>query len=128
MIKTNGNRRTIRECSADYQYTDDEGNLQFDSIRVRYFSPRIDDFKKMRADIEARQKQAEEGQKGPQPYFLSEGLAMQLESLPDLADEKGKPLKITAEVLETSIDLLNLQAIRDAIDEDLEAGKSKPAK
>jgi hypothetical protein len=120
MIKLNGNRRTVRETTAEFQYTDDEGNLKFDEIRVRYFSPRIEDFKKLRAEFEAQAK-ANNGQ----PFFLSEGLAKQIESLPDLADAKGKPLKITAEVLEKEIDLLNLQAIREAIDADL-APKSKP--
>jgi hypothetical protein len=94
MIKLNGNRRTVRETTAEFQYTDDEGNLKFDEIRVRYFSPRIEDFKKLRAEFEAQAK-ANNGQ----PFFLSEGLAKQIESLPDLADAKGKPLKITAEVL-----------------------------
>jgi hypothetical protein len=122
MIKLNG-KRTVRETTAEFQTTDEEsGELTFETIRVRYFSPRISDFKKLRADFEKKQ----EGTDTPQPYFLSEGLAMQLESLPDLGDAKGKPLQITAAVLEESIDLLNLQAIRDAIDEDIEAGKSKP--
>lgn len=122
MIKLNGNR-TVRQCNAEFQLTNEKGELEFQTITVRYFSPRISDFKKLRADIE-RQVKDDAGT----TFFLSEGLARQIESLPDLVDEKGKPLKITAEVLEDKIDVLNLQAIRDAIDEDLEAGKSKPAK
>ena len=123
MIKLNGHR-TLRECEADFQYTDDKGETKFETIRVLYFSPRHDDLKKLRAKFE---KQQEENPNAIM-FALSEGLATQLHSLPDLADAKGKPLKIEAAVLEAHIDVLNLQAIRDAIDGDLEAGKSKPAK
>lgn len=122
MIKLNGNRRTVRETTAEFQYTDDKGELIFETIRVRYYSPRIQDAKLLRAEVEAKL------EADPNSAFaLSEMLSRRIESLPDLADKNGKPLKITVDVLENEIDLLNLKAIQDAIEDDLDP-KSEPAK
>lgn len=124
MIKLNG-KRTVRECTAEFQTTDAAGSLAFESIRVRYFSPRGHDFKDLRAEMNDKIENAPN-----EPVnWLAVGLSKQLHSLPDLAHPKtGKPLThgtFDAELLDREIDLLNLQAIRDAIDEDL-APKSKP--
>lgn len=58
--------------------------------------------------------------------WLSHQLAKRLESLPDLADAKGKAFEITIENLD-ALPFHNLQAIEKAIDDDL-APKEQPSK
>ncbi|MEO8650604.1 MAG: hypothetical protein ABI539_15685 [Acidobacteriota bacterium] len=111
MIKLNPDRRTVRETSASFEYTDDKGVLQTETIRVLYKSPTVADIKRATDLVKAKRK-------SDTPYWLSEELADQLDSLPDLVDDKGKPFKITEELL-SSFSLKNLKAIAEAIEGDL---------
>jgi len=120
MIKVAGTERTVRECSAPYEYTE-KGQTKTDQIQVFYYSLTIKEIKDYQLKLTAIAK------KDPGTViYLSETLAERLHSLPDLADAKGKPLAITVENLD-AIDIRNLEAIRKAIDEDL-AGKALPNK
>lgn len=119
MIKLNGNHRTVRETEADWTYQDGD-DIKTESIKVRYFSPTVSD---VRRQTDARREAITKGN----DWYVSHQLVDMLESLPDLIDPKtNKPVKITVDFLEKQ-ELLNLQRIVDAIDEDVRP-KSRPAK
>lgn len=109
----------VRETTAAYEHQADDGTIQTDEIRVRYYSISVADVKRQQAANAAKIAAGE-------TLWFSELLAERLESLPDILDEKGKPIEITAENLE-NIDLQNLEAIRTAIDNDL-SPKLRPQK
>lgn len=121
MIKIDANHRTVRTTSAPFQFSNGNGEIQTEQITVRYYSLKIKDIKARRAALEQKAKDDPTA-----IVWLSETLAESLESLPDLTDEKGKPLAITVENLD-AIDLPNLEAIKKAIDDDI-SGKAQPDK
>jgi hypothetical protein len=110
MIKLHKNTRVVRETTASFEYMDGE-EVKVEQIRVRYFSPTVAEVRSTSSEISAKRKEGE-------TVWLSETLSKQIESLPDLVDDKDKPIKITAEFLET-LPVVNLTAINDAIDRDL---------
>ena len=115
-------KKTIRETTAVIEVNDDDGKIVTEELRVKYVTPRIPQIKALEAEIEAAEKE-----EGARSYWLSRILAQRIHSIPDIADEDGKPLEISQEMLEIYFDIKNLTAIRDAIEEDL-AGKSQSAK
>lgn len=108
-------KRTIRETTAVIEVNDDDGNLVSETIRVKYYSPRVADVEAMQAEIEKAEAETE----GKGKSWLSWILAKRIHSLPDLADEKGKPLEVSQEMLEEYLDIKALTAIREAIEDDL---------
>jgi hypothetical protein len=122
MIKVNPKNRTVRECTAPYEYTNDKGETVTEQIRVRYFSRTIVEAKENYAEL---QKLATEDPE--RIVWTSETLVRRgLESLPDLSDEHGKPLTITVENLD-KLEGRNLDAILTAINNDT-APKEQPSK
>lgn len=109
--------RTVRETTAPWEYTDETGALQVEDIRVRYISPTLQDLervRKMMAD-------AEEGSSA----WLAKDLSERIDSLPDILDEKGKPVT-TDEAFFQTVTLKNLQALQKAYNDDLYP-KEQPA-
>lgn len=113
MIKVNTKKRTVRECTAPYQYTDKD-EIKTEDIRVRYFSFTWNELQTQHQQLAAFVKTDADTTIWPH-----ETLVDRIESLPDLADADGKPFKITAENL-GSLDTRNLDAIKKAIDEDFQ--------
>jgi hypothetical protein len=113
MIKIDAGERIVRETTAPFEHMQD-GEVATSEIRVRYFSPTTQDIIEQRNEEKARKAEDETAS-----YWLSEALVRRLESLPDLVDGKGKPVKITLEFL-NSIAIKNLPAIQDAIAKDIE--------
>lgn len=108
-------KRTIRETTAVIEVNDDEGNLIEQTIRVKYYSPRVADIEAIKTEID---KAAAEGESETRS-FLTWMLASRIHSLPDIADEKGKPLEVSQTMLEEYLDIKSLNAIREAIEDDL---------
>lgn len=124
MIKLKKDQRTIRETSSEFQFNDPEtGELKTETIRVLYSSPTTAQTKETQAEIQKRI----DDKKNRVGWYYSDSLIRLLHSLPDLVDENEKPHKITLEFLD-SLDAINLERILDAINKDIEAGKSQPAK
>ena len=124
MIKTAGSQRLVRECMANYEYTDDKGETVIEEIRVKYFALTTADMKRQKAWI---QDQAEADPN--RIIWLAETLPFSVHSLPGVAGQDGKPIvskfdkngvptKATVEHFE-NIARNNLEAIRDAISEDV---------
>ncbi|MFN6963960.1 MAG: hypothetical protein ACK4S4_09360 [Pyrinomonadaceae bacterium] len=113
MLKIKASQRVVRETTAPFEYSDN-GETKSVDIRVRYYSPTIKDLHDHRREVQTRQEEQPDN-----PMMLSDVLARRLESLPDLSDDKGKPIKITVAALE-EISIRNLTAIQRAINEDLE--------
>lgn len=135
MIKVTG-KRPIRSTTAAY-VTDDGEEVQ---ITVEYFSPnqaylqqRMIEAQKADEDYQKKLDAANKAGKQlpPRLLFSSEELARDIHALRDpdgnpFADENGKTLKINAANL-AKIDQRNLNAIRQAINEDIAGKKSQPA-
>lgn len=114
--------RTIRETTCKWEFNGEGGKLETSNITINYFSPTIAQLKAERVAEEARI------DKDPTTLtWLSDRLQPVIHSLSDLP---GKTSVVTAPSIEwlDEQDLVNLNAVRDAIDEDLKAGKSQPAK
>jgi len=126
MIRVTG-QRTVRETTAPYEYTDENGETVKEDIRVRYF---VRTAKEAREDRENKLRQYEESKKKPDAppvfFYHMDELAKRLESLPDLEDEKGKPFPITPDSL-GMLTTANLEAINNAIEADI-APKEQPSK
>lgn len=117
MSKTKKETRTIRECAAKWEFNDEDGKLDSKEIRVSYFSPTIAQLKAERLEEEKDRKTNPTG-----IVWLSDVLARSLHSLHDLPGDKSSIDSPSVEWLDEQ-DLKNLTAIRNAIDEDLKAGK-----
>lgn len=135
MIKVTGNR-PIRSTTAEY-VTDDgskvEITVEYKSSTPAYHKQKLDEAKLADEKYAAEVEKAEKAGKKPPFRFMFEfdDLANDLHALKDpdgdpLADEKGKPMKITVENLD-KIDIRNLRAIRQAIADDINGKKSQPA-
>ena len=131
MIKTAGSQRLVRECMAQYEYTNDKGETVVDDIRVRYFSLTIGNMKQQQEWIR------EIAKADPNRIiWLSETLPFSVHSLPDVAGQDGKPIisKFDKNGVPTpatvanfdAIARTNLEAIRDAIADDL-SPKAQPS-
>ena len=118
-----GSTRLVRETTAPYEYTDEKGELKVEQIRVRYYSLSVAEMREKTARIEQMIAEAVDKK---EPVWLSDVLPLTLESLPDLLDQKGKPIAITADSL-AKLNRHNLDAIQTAISEDLNP-KEQPAK
>jgi hypothetical protein len=116
MIKVTG-KRAVRSTTAPYITEDGEST----EIAVEYYSATTAVMKERR-DIAI--KRAENAKPGEMAWFSDE-LVQDLHALPDLADDKGKPFKITVANLD-KLDIRNLNAIRKAIEDDIVAKKSQP--
>lgn len=119
MIKLSGIQKTVRETTAKFEY-EDEGKIKSEEIRVQYYSPTITELRQFEAELRAKVKDGEPSS----TFYLTEFLVRRIHALPDLADTKGKVRKITLDFIE-SLDVKNLERIRDAINEDLNP-KSTP--
>jgi hypothetical protein len=135
MIKVSGNR-PIRTTTADY-ITDEgekvEVTIEYFSSTPAYLKKRLDEAQKADEKYEAEvEKAVKAGKKAPTRFmFEFDDLANDVHSIKDadgdpLADEKGKPMKITVENLD-KIAIPNLKAIRQAISDDIQGKKSSPA-
>jgi hypothetical protein len=123
MIKLNKDTRTVRQTEADFEFNDGDGQLQTEKIRVLYYSPTTQETKEIEEEMRKRQ-----GDKSKLiAWYHTDTLIRRLHSLPDLVDDNEKPHKITLEFLD-SLSGKNIEAINDAITDDLTAGKSQPAK
>jgi hypothetical protein len=119
MINLTSSHRTVRETTAAYEYPDPKtGELVVEQIRVRYFSMTVAEIKKLRSDAFAKAAAAEKDPEAAEFPWLSSVLVNKLESLPDIVDGKNKPIAITVANLD-KITAVNLQAINQAIEEDL---------
>lgn len=125
MIKLKRERQNIiRETEADFTYQDPETNeVKTEKIRVLYYSPTTAQSKDIMEEMRQRQANKDEAV----AWYVSDTLVRRLHSLPDLVDENNEPYEITLEFLD-SLAADNLNAISDAITEDITAGKPKPAK
>jgi hypothetical protein len=116
MIKVTG-KRAVRSTTAPYITEDGE----ITEIAVEYYSSTTAFMKDRR---ERAIKRAEDAK--PTDFaWHTEELVEDLFALPDLADDKGKPFKITVANLD-KLDVRNLNAIRQAIEDDIAAKKSQP--
>jgi hypothetical protein len=107
----------VRETTAPFIYSDDNGDPVTENIRVRYYAWTT---AKLKEAHSLREKKIAEGG----TYWHSDMLADRIESLPDIVDDKGKPVKIDVAFLDT-LDIKNLTAIGEAIDNDIRP-KSQP--
>jgi hypothetical protein len=122
MIIVSATKRTVRETTAPYEFTDEDGNPKTEDVRVQYYSLTIKDIKADQDEIKAKAKKDPNG-----TYWLSDELAKRIHALPDLADEDGKPFPITAKSLEECVAVTNLRSIKAAIEKDI-APKEQPGK
>lgn len=125
-IQISENNPTVRECKADYEYTNDKGKLVTEQITVKYRDRTIADMKKAMVEAEARRKKAESGETTATEAFpwLSAQLAAIVVELPDLV-EAGKPIEISEENLD-KLSIVNLRSIEAAIEADVRP-KSQPS-
>lgn len=117
MIKVTG-KRAVRSTTAPYITEDGETT----EIAVEYYSQTTAAMKERR---EKAIKRAESAKPGDFAWHSDE-LVQDLFALPDLADDKGKPFKITVANLD-KLDVRNLNAIRQAIEDDISGKKSQPS-
>jgi hypothetical protein len=117
MIKIQGTQRTIRETTSEFEHFEG-GEIKKETIRVKYYSPTITELRSLEKELKAKFKESSQSGEGESTFYLTEFLVKRLHALPDLADGKGKPFKITLENIE-SLDVKNLERIRDAINDDL---------
>lgn len=130
MIKLSTNQSTIRETTAPFEQGDDDGKITSTDIRVLYYSYTTKRLKEIRETLQARLKAGDAA-------WHSETLVDQLHGLPDLVNEREKPLfiphggdeKKRAAALEflESLDAKNIENIRKAIDGAL-VPKAQPEK
>lgn len=108
---------TIRETIATWEFNGADGKVESKEITINYFSPTV---AQLKAD---RLAEAERQEKNPESVvWITDALAPLIHSLHDLPGEKEIVISPTVEWLDEQ-DLRNLTSLRDAIDEDLRAGK-----
>lgn len=113
--------RTVRETTAEWESNDFDGKVVSTEVTVLYNSPSIGDLK--------RERIREMEQKAADPTaiaWLSDSLLVYLKRIDGLPAGVSCPSPMTLEWLDEQ-DLRNLTAIRNAIDEDIKLGKSRPA-
>lgn len=113
-ITTGQRSRLIRETTAPFIINDKAGE-RTETIRVRYYSLSIKESKEFTKELARKDN-----------LYVSDLLLPIIAELPDIVDDKGKPMKITQDVLD-SLNTLNLRAIQKAIETDL-AGKVQPSR
>lgn len=114
------NRKTIRRTTAEYQFTDDNGEIRTEEIGIEYYSLTTAAIKRqIERDLQRQKDNPDE------PSYYTDILVDRLHALPDLIDpETKKPIEITVENLD-AMALENLTAITDAIKNDADP-KSQP--
>lgn len=118
--KTN-NARAIRETPAQWEFNGPDGKVASQEVSVSYCSPTVAELKRQR--VEAKKRFDDDGG----VMWISEELLPMLHCITDLPAGQSHPMPITLEWLENQ-DIKNLDSIRSAIDADMSAGKSRPAK
>lgn len=149
MIKISAKTRNVRETTSLFEYNDDSGKLvKKEDFRVQYYSWTSKDVKEIRAkeradiarklasaakpkkdvkkEVDESAQLSEQLAKADEFMWFSDELMKLLHALPDLADENGKPFKITLANLDM-LDVKNLERIYKAIGDDI-AGKAQPSK
>lgn len=116
MIKINTIEKTVRETMAPFELSEN-GKNRTEQIRVQYKSFTVKEMKQRRAKYEAEAKANPDA-----VVWLSDTLAEKLIALPDLLDDKEKPVEITVEFLDT-LEVRNLEAIKKAIEDDEDPAK-----
>lgn len=112
--KTN---RTIRETTSKWEFNGADGKVESKEITVNYFSPTV---AQLKAD---RLAEAERQEKNPDSViWITDSLAPIIHSLHDLPGDQQSVTAPSIAWLDEQ-DLKNLTSVRDAIDEDLKAGK-----
>lgn len=123
MIKLGEKTRVVREVKAPYEYCDEKtGELTTGEVRVLYYSLTTKERKDLRAKFAARAKEDPNDM-----MWFTEQLALEIQSLPDIAGPDGNEIEITEENLDL-IDAVNIEHIRNAISEDIKGGKALPPK
>lgn len=133
MIKLNTKQRTVRECRAPFEYQTDAGELVTEEVRVRYFSPTVQQSKQLYEELEQTLESKAQ-------FWQSSQLAVLLAGLPDIETENGtfepvppKPdeesgkawdeyqtARRKAERWLEAIEVKNLTAIRKAMEDDID--------
>lgn len=88
-----------------------------DDVSVLYYSPTIKELRETKLQMEQYFKD-----NPGEPFYLSEILIKRIHSLPDFHVGVGQPNELTLEWLESQ-DLLNLNAVNEAIKADIDQGK-----
>ncbi|HRJ89627.1 MAG TPA: hypothetical protein PLN05_17120 [Pyrinomonadaceae bacterium] len=114
--------RTIRETSANWESNSESGDVISTEISVHYYSPTVAMLKAQRIEAQRRYEQDPTA-----IVWVSEELEPMLHSLTGLPDGIDVPSPITIDWLDAQ-DIRNLTALRDAINQDMTAGKTQPAK
>ncbi|MET0754297.1 MAG: hypothetical protein ABWZ66_13025 [Pyrinomonadaceae bacterium] len=115
MIKVDTNKKPIiRETTAPWEYEAD-GEIKTDDIRVQYYDWTTKELKEQEADLKAKQAEGD-------LLWNTDSLLGRIHSLPDLVDEKEKPVEITLEFLDAQ-SIKNIAALKKAIDDDLNPEK-----
>ena len=113
--------RTVRETSAKWESNGVDGEVISTAIAVHYYSPTVAMLKAQRIEAQRR------FEADPSDIvWISEELLPMLHSLTGLPAGADVPSPITIEWLDAQ-DIRNLTALRDAINEDMTAGKPRPA-
>lgn len=112
-IKLAGLQKVTRETTATIEV--DGGS---ETIRIQYRSPTLAEIRK-EAD-EQRARSADD------PVYLSDVLARRVVGLPDIVDDKGKPVTVSVELFD-GFTLPVLMAISEAISADM-SPKLQPVK
>lgn len=118
MIKLGTIARTVRECTAPFEYTDEKGERQVEQIPVQYLCLTTAEIK--------NEKAAQTAKREEDPRYVpydTEYLLPRLHALPSIADAKGKALSrengnLTIENLDL-IETANITAIWKAIGQDM---------
>jgi hypothetical protein len=114
MLRKLATQRTVRTTTAQLEYNDEEtGAIKQEQVVVQYYSPTIEQLQNEQEDIRRKFK------KDPNAvHWTHESLANRLHALTDSSGERIEKKELSAEFLR-GFDLKNLQAIREAIENDL---------
>ena len=110
--------QNVRSTTAVWTTTDAAaGTSSNDEVSVLYYSPTIRELR------ETKQQMEQYFRDNPgEPFYMSEILIKRIHSLPDFKVGIGQPNALTIEWLESQ-DLLNLNAVNEAIKADIDQGK-----
>lgn len=119
MIKVNTNNEPIvRQTNAEWEFQEN-GEIKTANICVLYFDFTTKVLKQQQAELKAKAD-------GDDLLWNTDSLLGRIHSLPDLVDEKEKPVEITLEFLDAQ-SIKNIAALKKAIDDDLNPEKKSPS-